>query len=288
MKTFLPLRNSSWLGILTLAGLVAFGQVGLQADEGLNLDSALAMTRVGGHSHAHPAPANKSIQAADAKKLAPPCDVTWLGVSTEEASEALSAQLGLHAGMGLVVTDVASNSPAALAGLEKNDVLTQFEGQTLVLPEQLQKLVQMRKSGDVVKLVLFRAGKKRTVSATLGKAATSQGLLGDARAWENELRAFQDRLRESPLAEAIRDQMNALRRSLEHVHIDQKKVEEQIRRSMDEARRALDKAFHQATNAMAPTSKAFEDLFRSGATAQKKRLGDRGKRGPVGEEHRPN
>ena len=55
-------------------------------------------------------------------------DRSWLGVGVEEASEALQSQLGLAPRVGLLVTYVTSDSPAAKAGLEKNDVLVEFEG----------------------------------------------------------------------------------------------------------------------------------------------------------------
>src|SRR5882724_4363828 len=58
----------------------------------------------------------------------------WLGVSTSEASETLSSQLNLRPGVGLVINYVASNSPAAKAGLQKNDVLVRLDDQSLVHP----------------------------------------------------------------------------------------------------------------------------------------------------------
>src|SRR5882724_950548 len=61
----------------------------------------------------------------------------WLGVSTTEASDALASQLDLQPGVGLVVTYVSTESPAAKAGLQKNDVLVSFEDQSLVHPAQL-------------------------------------------------------------------------------------------------------------------------------------------------------
>jgi len=39
-------------------------------------------------------------------------EVAWLGVSTEEASDALASQVGLRPGEGLLVLFVATNSPA--------------------------------------------------------------------------------------------------------------------------------------------------------------------------------
>src|SRR2546423_2175277 len=86
-------------------------------------------------------------------------EVARLGVSTEEASETVGAQLGLSPGAGLVVTYVAAEGPAAKAGVQKNDVLIQFDGQLLVHPSQLRKLVRMHKPGDSVKLEAYRAGK---------------------------------------------------------------------------------------------------------------------------------
>ena len=81
-------------------------------------------------------------------------DSGW-GFPIEEGSEALASQLGLAPGAGLVVTYVAPDSPAAKAGLEKNDVLVELEGQLLVHPAQLRKLVQARKEGDTIELVVL-------------------------------------------------------------------------------------------------------------------------------------
>src|SRR5882762_7571199 len=66
----------------------------------------------------------ESVERSHGKESAK--EVTWLGVYTEEASEALGSQLGLKSGEGLLVTYVAADSPAAKAGLQKNDVLVEL------------------------------------------------------------------------------------------------------------------------------------------------------------------
>ena len=91
----------------------------------------------------------------------------WLGIGSAEASDALDAQLGLHHGEGLVVVEVVTNSPAAKAGLQKNDVLVEFEGQRLVHPIQFRKLLQMKTEGEKVAITFYRAGKKQVASAKL-------------------------------------------------------------------------------------------------------------------------
>src|SRR5215472_15445746 len=100
---------------------------------------------------ANPASSTKNLKiqvvdsGADLKK-----EVAWLGVATEEASDALSSQLGLEPGDGLVVSFIEPDSPAAKAGLQKNDVLVEMGDQLLVHPHQLRKLVRRQKEGDKV------------------------------------------------------------------------------------------------------------------------------------------
>ena len=99
----------------------------------------------------------ESIEPDRAK--GPAKEVAWLGVSTEEASDALGAQLGLKSGEGLVVVYVAPDSPASNAGIKKHDVLVELGDQLLVHPLQLRKLVQTKNEGDTVNLTLYQIGR---------------------------------------------------------------------------------------------------------------------------------
>ncbi|MEZ0389113.1 MAG: PDZ domain-containing protein, partial [Verrucomicrobium sp.] len=78
------------------------------------------------------------------------------------------AQLPLPAGTGLLVRSVVPDSPAAKAGLQKNDVLVRLDDQILVNSSQLRTLVSTRKDGDAVKLALLRQGKEVVSEAKLG------------------------------------------------------------------------------------------------------------------------
>jgi membrane-associated protease RseP (regulator of RpoE activity) len=124
----------------------------------------------GGRTAFYPAPQpgqQQMLFRTDMSDEGPAKDLPWLGVAVSETTEPLSAQLGLKRGEGLVVNLVSSNSPAAAAGLEKNDVLVAVDGQMLVDAVQLRKLVQMHAEGDMVKLEYYRAGKKESASAKL-------------------------------------------------------------------------------------------------------------------------
>ncbi|MBI4658138.1 MAG: PDZ domain-containing protein [Verrucomicrobia bacterium] len=189
----------------------------------------------------------------------------WLGVSTEEVSDVLTSQLGLDPAVGLVVTYVAPESPAAKSGLQKNDVLVEFESHSLVHPAQLRKLVQSRKEDDTVKLVFYRAGKKQSVSATLGKTTARLGLLGEEHRWQGDLRELERQLRDLPIGEALRDaaKMKGLRDSLGQVRIDREEVQKGIRQSVEQVRKGIQEALRHATNRdmlLGPAAKVLRDL----------------------------
>jgi hypothetical protein len=162
----------------------------------------------------------------------PAREVTWLGLSTEEASEALASQLGLKPGQGLVVVFVAPDSPAAKAGIQKFDVIEQLGDQTLVDPVQLRKLVQMQKDGDTIKLTLYRGGKKQEVPATLAKRTEGLGMWSAPSGESAEM---------PQLAFAMADMNNQM--------IDKKVVNAEVQRNMEEARKQIQEALLQSAQA---------------------------------------
>jgi hypothetical protein len=209
---------------------------------------------------------NLMIKVLDPDPLPGQKFVTWLGLATEEASEALTAQLRLAAGAGLTVTYVAPDSPAAKAGLQKNDVLVELDDQSLVHPAQLRKLIQVRKEGDTVKLGYYRAGKRESATVTLGKTSERPSLLDD-QSWREPLDNFKglaDQLRDR-YGETLRDYTRDLQRSLGDLHIEGRDVQKEIRLSLEDARRAVEEALRHATNDLkkfGPAAKRLEDLAR--------------------------
>ena len=197
-------------------------------------------------------------------------DVPWLGISTTEASEALAAQLDLAPGVGLVVNYVASGSPAQKSGLQKNDVLVQFDNQSLVHPAQLRKLVRVHQGDNPVELQYYRAGKRQTVSLKLGLTRLEQGALENgAEALKGNLKDLHKQLRDLHLDETMRDQMRILRESLGNIKIDQKEVQEDVRRGMEEARKVIEQAVRTVTNAE-PLRKVMENLAHAGVIVDNK------------------
>lgn len=93
----------------------------------------------------------------------------FLGVSTRSTDSATRAQLGLDLapGMGLTVSKVVPESPAAGIA-EVEDVMTRFDSQLLVNPQQLGVLVRAKKPGESVRVELIRKGESRTFDIVLG------------------------------------------------------------------------------------------------------------------------
>ena len=91
----------------------------------------------------------------------------WLGVTVDEVSDELRAQLPIERGAGLVVRSVVPDGPAAQAGLQIHDVLVKLDDQLLVNGNQLSALVRMKKDGEKARLTYFRGGKSSTTEAQI-------------------------------------------------------------------------------------------------------------------------
>lgn len=197
-------------------------------------------------------------------------EVTWLGLATEESSDALSSQLGLPTGEGLLVTYVATNSPAAKASLQKNDLLVELDGQKLVLPAQLRKLVQMRKEGDKVMLSYYRGGKKQETEAILGKTKAGYGLFGDLGDLDG-VKQLRFQLKDLG-AMGGPEHLSELRHSLARAGVDRENIQVEVRRGLDQAKKAIAEAVaqvHAGQRSTHAAHQALEELARSGVEVAK-------------------
>ena len=90
-----------------------------------------------------------------------------IGVNCEPVSEALSAQLNLEAGTGLLVNHVGPGSPAEAAGIQLHDILMIADDRQLAKQADLVEAVQTAgKENNKLTLTLVRAGKEIGVDVT--------------------------------------------------------------------------------------------------------------------------
>jgi membrane-associated protease RseP (regulator of RpoE activity) len=187
---------------------------------------------------------------------APAQSVTWLGVYSEEVSEALGSQLNLSSGAGLVITFVAPESPAAKAGLQKNDVLVELGDQLLVNQDQLAKLIRAHKDGDEVTLTFYRQGQKQTLPATLGKSPAEFSAMPVASpAGMKWTMAIGDAINHG-----VHEQMKTLHGTLEHLGADKEKIQLEVERGVEQARKALELTLRRSTRAGANSELESGDL----------------------------
>ena len=119
--------------------------------------------------------AGKPIQLTLTKpEGATPRTTYWIGVPVAPVDATLRSHLPeLAPDAGLVVTDVVPESPAAKAGVQKNDILIRAGGDLLTSNEVLIERIQ-KTAGKEIKLDLYRAGKTLSLDITPEKhAATS-------------------------------------------------------------------------------------------------------------------
>ncbi|OQW57236.1 MAG: hypothetical protein A4S17_12875 [Proteobacteria bacterium HN_bin10] len=91
----------------------------------------------------------------------------WLGVSIQEVSPELAGQFGLPEAKGVLVSDVLDDSPAKKAGLERGDVILEFDGKAADSPTQLRNLVAQTPVGKKVSVKFVREKKTKTVDLTI-------------------------------------------------------------------------------------------------------------------------
>ncbi len=93
---------------------------------------------------------------------------SFLGIGVAEITSERAKALNLKEVYGVEVTQVDEGSPAAKAGLQRGDVILEYNGQRVNGIEQLQRLIRETPAGRNVKLAVSRNGGMQTLTATVG------------------------------------------------------------------------------------------------------------------------
>lgn len=95
----------------------------------------------------------------------------FLGVQTQALTAELKERLNVPTDAGAVITEVVPNSPAARAGLRRDDVITAVDERPVKTPADLRDAVQKAGPGKAVTLQVVRGKEKLAVKATLREGA---------------------------------------------------------------------------------------------------------------------
>lgn len=97
-------------------------------------------------------------------------DRGYLGVLLQDLSGDLRDSYDFR-GDGVLITDVTDGSAADRAGLREGDIVTRFRGRRVSSSSALTQQVRDARSGDRVSLTVWRDGRERTISVTMGSLA---------------------------------------------------------------------------------------------------------------------
>jgi Do/DeqQ family serine protease len=102
----------------------------------------------------------------------------WMGIMPAELTPELAEGFGLKDTRGILVQNVVDGTPASKAGLRRNDVILEYDGQPYTDVTKFRLKVADTPVGKSVPMVILRDGKRMTVSVTVGErneAALAQG-----------------------------------------------------------------------------------------------------------------
>jgi serine protease Do len=98
----------------------------------------------------------------------------WLGVEIQEVTPDLAKSFGLSMPNGALVAGVESDGPAAKAGIERGDIITKFNGETVHDEHELPEMVAATSIGRQVPVEVIRNGKHVKLNATIAQLKEQQ------------------------------------------------------------------------------------------------------------------
>jgi 2-alkenal reductase len=104
----------------------------------------------------------------------------FIGVTYSQITPETAGQLNLQVQQGVIVQQVSPGSPAAQAGLQVNDVITQLDNTKIDETHSLRSILFQYQPGNTVTLTVLRGGSTLTVKVTLTErpAQTNAGTPG--------------------------------------------------------------------------------------------------------------
>ncbi len=94
----------------------------------------------------------------------------WLGVGLYTVDQWVVLRYGLAVEEGVLITEVAGDSPASWAGLKQGDVIVGFGGEEIVNVSELIMAIHQSEIGQQVEIVYWREDVKRSTEAVLAES----------------------------------------------------------------------------------------------------------------------
>jgi len=88
----------------------------------------------------------------------------WLGLAAQAVSFDIARTQGLDRPVGVIVTEVYPDGPAARAGLRRGDLVTAIDAREVFDEKGLKFLAAVRNPGELAQLTVLRAGQAQTIN----------------------------------------------------------------------------------------------------------------------------
>ena len=92
----------------------------------------------------------------------------FLGVGIQNVSRDIAESVGLATAAGALVTEPTPEGPAAAAGVQSGDVITEVDGERIDDALDLSRTIAGKNPDTAVELTIWRDGAEQTISVTLG------------------------------------------------------------------------------------------------------------------------
>jgi S1-C subfamily serine protease len=91
----------------------------------------------------------------------------WLGITGLNINKEIARQYELPVARGVLVANIASDSPADKAGMKQGDIILEFDDRRVDRVEDLQRALQERNPGDRAELTILRGSRKGRLEVVL-------------------------------------------------------------------------------------------------------------------------
>lgn len=94
----------------------------------------------------------------------------WLGLGLFTVNQFVVLRYGLAVTEGVLITEVADNSPASKAGLKPGDVIVEFGDTKITNVSELTRAIHQGKVGDEVTIVFWQEDSRKTAKVVLAES----------------------------------------------------------------------------------------------------------------------
>jgi serine protease Do len=116
----------------------------------------------------------------------------WLGVQVQRITPDLAKSIGLERERGALVADVMPDTPAAKAGIERGDIIIEFNGHKIEEMNDLPRVVASTPPNTDVPVRLLRKGQEKTVQVRVAEMKEERVAEGGGTLEENLGMAVQE------------------------------------------------------------------------------------------------